>query len=181
MGKGRLPVLEVGGKEKLKKIQTFHKKKVCNEEVLEEITETAPLNKRKCAVASSNKNKKGKKKATFLCVTKLAEQVPVPSPSANTLAVNLKEPLSGTPSPEVPIQPILPPNDAIAQASCFCSRSAKDIGWVAGTKIHFTVTWGLCAQTVYGTPRNVRFVSSLDCRAPSQAWQARIPARSCTR
>ena len=39
-GKRVLPatVLEVGGKEKLKKMQTeFHKKQMCNEEVLEEL------------------------------------------------------------------------------------------------------------------------------------------------
>ena len=42
-GKNVLPatVLEVGGKEKRKMQAEFHKK-VCNEEVLEEISETAP-------------------------------------------------------------------------------------------------------------------------------------------
>ena len=116
-GKRVLPatVLEVGGKEKLKKMQTeFHKKQVCNEEVLEEITETAPPKKRKCAEASSSKNKKGKKEVTILCVTKPAEQVPVPSPPATTPAIDVEEPLPGTPSPEVPIQHTLPSNDAIA-------------------------------------------------------------------
>ena len=106
-GKRVLPatVLEVGGKEKLKKMQReFHKKQMCNEEVLEEITATAPPKKRKCAEASSSKNKKGKKEVTILCVTKPAEQVPVPSPPATTPAIDVEEPLPGTSSPEVPIQ-----------------------------------------------------------------------------
>ena len=111
-------VLEVGGKEKLKRMQTeIHKKKVCNEKVLEEISETAPPKKRKCAETNSKKNKKGKKEATILCVTKPpAEEVPVPLPLATTPAVDLDEPLPDTPSPEVPIH-TLPPNDATAQPS----------------------------------------------------------------
>ena len=111
-------VLEVGGKEKLKKMQTeFHKKKVCNEEALEKITETAPLVKRKYAEleTSSSKKRRGKKEATILCVMKPAEQVPEPSPPATTPAIDLEEPLPGTPSPQVPIQHTPPPNDAIAQ------------------------------------------------------------------
>ena len=109
-------ILEVGGKEKLKRMQTEIHKKVCNEKVLEEISETAPPKKRKCAETNSRKYKKGKKEATILCVTKpLAEQVPVPLSLATTPAVDLEEPLPDTPSPEVPIQHTLPPNDATAQ------------------------------------------------------------------
>ena len=92
----------------------FHKKQMCNEEVLEEITETAPPKKRKCVEDSSSKNKKGKKEVTILCVTKAAEQMPVPSPPATTPAIDVEEPLPGTPSPEVPIQHTLPLNDVIA-------------------------------------------------------------------
>ena len=92
----------------------FHKTQVCNEEVLEEITRTAPPKKRKCAEASSSKNKKGKREVTILCVTKLAEQVPVPSPPVTTPAIDVEEPLPGTPSAEIPIQHTLPSNDAIA-------------------------------------------------------------------
>ena len=89
---------------------------MCNEEVLDEISETAPPKKRKCAETNSSKNKKGKKEATILCVTEPpAEQVPVPSPPGTTPAIDLEEPLPDTPSPEVPIQHTLPPNDATAQ------------------------------------------------------------------
>ena len=35
---------------------------------------------------------------------------------ATTLAIDMKEPLPGTPSPEIPIQCTPPPNDAIAQS-----------------------------------------------------------------
>ena len=94
----------------------FHKKKVCNEEVLEEMTETAPPKKRIRAEASWSKDKKGIKEVTILCVTKPAKQVPFPSPLATTLAIDLEEPLPSTPSPEVPIQHTLLPNDAIAQS-----------------------------------------------------------------
>ena len=101
-GKRVLPasVLDDRGKEKLKKMQTeFHKKQVCNEEVLEEIIETAPAKKRKCAEASSSKNKKGKKEIIILCATKPAEQVPVPSPPATAPAIDVEETLPGIPSP----------------------------------------------------------------------------------
>ena len=46
---------------------------------------------------------------------KSAGQVPVPSPPATTPSIDLEKCLPGTPSPEVPIQHTLPPNDAIAQ------------------------------------------------------------------
>ena len=116
-GKRVLPatVLEVGGKEKLKKMQKEFHKKVCNEEVLKEITETAPPAKRKYAESeTTSSKKKGKKEAAILCVTKPAEQVPEPSPPTTTLAIDLEEHLPGTPSPEVPIQHTPPPNDALA-------------------------------------------------------------------
>ena len=51
-----------GGKEKLKKMQTeFHKKQMCNEEVLEEITETAPPKKSVQRLVQA-RTRKGKRK-----------------------------------------------------------------------------------------------------------------------
>ena len=169
----------VGDKGKLKKIQTEFHKKVCNEEVLEEITETAPPKKRKCAETTLRKKKKGGKEATILCVTKLpAEQVfshHHPQP-----AVGLEEPLPDTPSPEISIQHTLPPNNDIAQP-VFALDLQRIYNGVSGTKVHFTSSWGFFAQTVYGSSSNARFASSPDCWAARQAWQARIPARSYTR
>ena len=52
--------------------------------MLEEITESAPSKKRKCAEASSSKNKKGEKEELFFVLQ--IKQVPVLSPPANIVS-----------------------------------------------------------------------------------------------
>ena len=82
--------------------------------MLEEITDAISPKKNLQRLVKQEQERE--KEATILCVTKPAEQVPVPSPPATTSAIDLKEPLPGTPSPQVLLQHTYPPNDAIAQS-----------------------------------------------------------------